>query len=145
MDIVIAAKERTEKGKTMEDSKDFFARMIVTNEEMQCKGYMDFLLHKMKERIANGILDIVSDGNEYVIKMLPEQRIKKPDMLNMNPVEIRQGISVKELVRCMDCKHYDEKCGSCKKSDIIRSDMRIIMPYWYCADGERKEQDDATN
>lgn len=129
----------------MKDSKDYLATMIVTNEEMQCKGYMDFLLHKMKERIANGIINIVSDGNEYAIKILPEERTEIPDRFMNLVTEIRMGISVKELVRCMDCKHYDEKCGSCKKSDIIRSDMRIIMPYWYCADGERKEQDDATN
>ena len=129
----------------MEDSKDYFVARIVTNEETQCNGYMDFLCRNMKEQISNGIIAVVSDGNEYAIKILPEERTEIPDRFMNCVTEIRMGISVKELVRCRDCKHYDEKCGSCKKSDIIRSDMRIIMPYWYCADGERKEQDDATN
>lgn len=43
-----------------------------------------------------------------------------------------------QVVRCRDCKYYGEEYGSCGRTDIIRSDMRIIMPYWYCADGERK-------
>lgn len=43
------------------------------------------------------------------------------------------------VVRCKDCKHYVEEVGACIKSDIIRSDMRIIMPNWFCADGERKD------
>lgn len=138
----------------MEDSKDYFVARIVTNEEMKCNGYMDFLCRNMKEQITNGILAIVSDGNEYAIRMLPEQRIKKPDMLS---VEIRQGLSVKELVRCGECKHGtimknylgDEmvQCG-CEKNPIGRWNdyERWLMPKgFYCADGERKEQDDATN
>lgn len=78
----------------MEDSKDYFVANIVTNEEMQCKGYMDFLFRHMKEQISNGILDIVSDGNEYAIKMLPEKRIERK---GMNSVEVRYGISVKKV------------------------------------------------
>ena len=97
----------------MDNSKDYFVAKIVTNEEMQCNGYMDFLCRNMKEQISNGILAIVSDGNEYVIKMLPEQRIKKPDMLS---VEIRQGISVKELVRCRDCVMWNKEVSSGRKS-----------------------------
>ena len=49
------------------------------------------------------------------------------------------------VVRCGECVYYSDEYGSCGRTDIIRSDMRLIMPYWYCADGERKEQDDATN
>lgn len=45
------------------------------------------------------------------------------------------------VVRCRDCKYYGEEYGSCGRTDIIRSDMRIIMPYWYCADGERKDDE----
>lgn len=121
----------------MKDSKDFFVANIVTNEEMQCNGYMDFLLHHMKEQISNGILDIVSDGNEYAIKMLPEQRIDRPDMLR---VEIRQGISVKELVRCKDCKRWfaikADDDGNVIEYYCVNG---IHSPDWFCADGKRKE------
>lgn len=119
----------------MEDSKDYFVERIVTNEEMQCNGYMDFLCRNMKEQITNGILAIVSDGNEYVIKMLPEQRIKNPDMLS---VEIRKGISVKELVRCVECKHayVNNHCGW---NQYACGENSFIHDYdFYCADGERR-------
>jgi hypothetical protein len=131
----------------MDNSKDYFVANIVTNEEMQCNGYMDFLCRNMKEQISNGILAIVSDGNEYAIKMLPEQRIKKPDMLS---VEIRQGISVKELVRCRECENWDTEYSSGRKS---LGNFRCICQEWsnaedgfyrytaeddYCSYGERK-------
>lgn len=123
----------------MEDSKDYLATMIVTNEEMQCNGYMDFLCRNMKEQISNGILAVVSDGNEYAIKMLPEQRIKKPDMLS---VEIRQGISVKELVRCKECKYcYAEGFVNVRNVCEKHYDFGNVDDDWFCADGERKEQE----
>lgn len=119
----------------MEDSKDYFVANIVTKEGMQYNGYIDFLLRNMKEQISNGILDIVSDGNEYVIKMLPEQRIEKTDMLS---VEIRQGISVKELVRCEKCKHHEvfknRVNGWCNKHE------RPTDVTYFCADGERRKE-----
>jgi len=118
----------------MENRKDYFVEKIVTNEEMQCNGYMDFLCRKMKEQISNGILAIVSDGKEYAIKMLPEQRIKKPDMMS---VGIRQGISVKELVRCHECKYRNDLAPT-KWHPCV--DMAVDDD-WFCADGERKEDD----
>lgn len=117
----------------MEDSKDYFVANIVTNEAMQCNGYMDFLLRHMKEQISNGILAIVSDGNEHIIKMLPEQRIEKPDMLS---VEVRQGISVKEIVRCKDCIHNrGTQPGMVFCPQIVGS---WVEEDFYCADAERR-------
>ena len=118
----------------MEDSKDYFVARIVTKEEMQCNGYMDFLLRNMKEQISNGILDIVSDGNEYAIKMLPEQRIERPGIMT---VEVRNGISVKELVRCGECKRFDNEIGRCTRHEIRPTPF--FMDDFYCADGERKD------
>lgn len=46
---------------------------------------------------------------------------------------------VQEMIRCKDCVYYSDEYGSCGRTDIIRSDMRIIMPDWYCADGKRKD------
>ena len=42
-----------------------------------------------------------------------------------------------ELIRCKDCKHCDDKSNS-----PWMNCMRLRMtttPYWFCADGERKE------
>jgi hypothetical protein len=122
----------------MKDSKDYFVANIVTNEAMQCNGYMDFLRRNMKEQILNGILAIVSDGNEYAIKLLPEQRIEKTDMMS---VEVRQGISVKELVRCGECKHHT--AYRCINDMALWKHMcglghGTIGDDWFCADGERR-------
>lgn len=46
---------------------------------------------------------------------------------------------VQEIIRCKDCVYYLDEYGSCGRTDIIRSDTRIIMPDWYCADGKRKD------
>ena len=114
----------------MENSKGYFVARIVANEAMQHNGYMDFICHDMEEQISNKILDIISDGNEYAIKLLPEQRIKN---LNMTlSVEIRQGISVKELVRCKDCKWFDGQ--GCESLSLYRVDIDF-----FCADGERRD------
>lgn len=37
-----------------------------------------------------------------------------------------------QIVRCKDCKHYDELCQQCERID------GIIQPEFFCADGERK-------
>ena len=53
------------------------------------------------------------------------------------------GICKGELVRCKDCQWYDKDPDMydayCDKNGIAIEDD------FYCADGERKEQDDATN
>lgn len=125
----------------MKDSKDYFVANIVTNEEMQCNGYVDFLLRNMKERISNEILAIVSDGNEYAIKMLPEQRIEKTDMMS---VEVRQGISVKELVRCGDCRRAIPFSVAGNRDAFCHCDLfdATMTRKDFCSYGERKEKTD---
>lgn len=123
----------------MENSKDYFVARIVANEAMQHNRYMDFICHDMKEQISNKILDIVSDGNEYAIKLLPEQRIKNSNMLLS--VEIRQGISVKELVRCKDCKYWNE-CGFGMRDDQCHCSYIDcwVNADFFCAKGERRTE-----
>ena len=38
-----------------------------------------------------------------------------------------------EIVRCKDCKHYDQDTQSC--NDGLDG---IFLPDWFCADGERR-------
>lgn len=44
-----------------------------------------------------------------------------------------------EIVRCKDCKYNDD--GEC----IIKAGWFPVKPNWFCADGERKQEDDNTH
>lgn len=39
----------------------------------------------------------------------------------------------RELVRCKDCKHWEQSNGHCPFNSIFTNED------WFCADGERKE------
>lgn len=122
----------------MSDSKNFHVANMVPNEALDCKGYMGFLVHHMKEQIANGILDLVSDGKEYAISMLPEIRIEQPKIYS---TEVRYEISVQELVRCKYCVHRDpesKKCD-CGGHEMVRGVFLPMPDDYFCADGERKD------
>ena len=41
-----------------------------------------------------------------------------------------------EIVRCKDCKHYDQDTQSCNNGLD-----GIFLPDWFCADGERRDDD----
>ena len=47
---------------------------------------------------------------------------------------------VGELVRCKDCKHRFNGCCYGKKSNRINFGINVSDD-WYCADGERKDDD----
>lgn len=75
-------------------------------------------------------------------ELKPFEVIMRIDFAASKGLEVvEHAEKVQELVRCKDCKYYVEEVGACTRSDIIRSDMRIIMPNWFCADGVKKEQD----
>ena len=120
----------------MDDNEKYFATLI-PNEQMKCSGLIERVIKRMTDEIALGIINLVSDGKEYAIKMLPEQRKEIPNSLGYWSTEIREGISVKELVRCKDCVHHRyEELGMVWCPNIVGS---WVMEDFYCADGERKE------
>lgn len=43
------------------------------------------------------------------------------------------AIESMQIVRCKNCKCYDEQCQQCVRID------GIILPDFFCADGERKD------
>ena len=59
----------------------------------------------------------------------------------MQKEEGNAPITVRELVRCKDCRYWGltnfvhEPTGWCGRQETTRN------PDWYCADGERKEKD----
>ena len=44
-----------------------------------------------------------------------------------------------EIVRCKDCKHWMDIDNGRQKHEMCAQ----LVPEWYCADGERKETEDA--
>ena len=54
---------------------------------------------------------------------------------------VRTWSEIGELVRCKDCKHYlDGGCGNVGSQSPSKKLMGV-KPDWYCADGERREDD----
>ena len=67
---------------------------------------------------------------EYIIKTLDEPGfmvVGEPDCRGMKDEK-------RELIRCKDCKHWDEFGYECK----IKRGWFPAQPDWFCADGERK-------
>lgn len=50
--------------------------------------------------------------------------------------ELMEEHWVGELVRCKDCVFRDDRDGMCEHVQQVRD------PDWYCADGERKDDND---
>lgn len=82
----------------------------------------------MDKWLESGNTFDLSDGADRTVAYISFPKYTKPE-------------DVVRVVRCRDCKYYGEKYATCRRSDIIRSDMRIIMPDWYCADGERRSDE----
>ena len=66
-------------------------------------------------------------------------------------IKFRYGLEVEckqELVRCKDCKHrsnemYDYYDNPNNKVYVCQIHDLANKPDWFCADGERREADDA--
>ena len=72
---------------------------------------------------------------EYIIKIADE-----PDITGGYALQEK----AKELVRCKDCKHgqYEEwDNGECTDKTVYCDMYGIHKPDWFCADGERKQND----
>lgn len=58
---------------------------------------------------------------------------------------IKKGLKMRKgyvrVVRCKDCKHFlDGGCGNTVSLSPSRN-LLAVMPDWYCADGERKDDE----
>lgn len=67
----------------------------------------------------------LSDGADRTVAYISFPKGTKPE-------------DIVRVVRCEDCIYYTKKAGMCGRTDVIRSDFRIIMPNWYCGDGIRR-------
>ena len=85
------------------------------------------------ERIGVAISDLISDGNEYIVKMLPDEQIEQPDICT---VELRKSVAVNRLVRCESCIHRKHPADYC---DMLR---KAYMPdEFFCFYGESENRE----
>lgn len=72
------------------------------------------------------------------------RRYKLGDVWELNFDEIREALSEYQpkIVRCKDCKHY--KDGFCYNPNTYDDEKTRgnTSPNWFCADGERRDDDD---
>lgn len=81
------------------------------------------------DNLLHGLLDKLSDGKEYAVKMIPPQTIPN---IERGTTEIRTAMSMREIVRCKYCKHrFTSGC-------TMRFDYVPFNDDWFCADGEPK-------
>ena len=79
------------------------------------------------QNIAKSALELLKEQSEMIERYNYEAKVTEQSMM----------LLVKErpkIVRCRDCKHYDEQCQQCERID------GIILPDFFCADGEMKPQ-----
>lgn len=122
----------------MSDGKTFYTAQIIPREYNDA-GAVNYIRKRMVEGLGKEVCDLISNGDEYIVKMLPEEAITS---INKNAVEIRQGIEVKRLVRCRECIHRDPEDHRCDCAGHEWFKGRVLpMPDdWFCADGEREEK-----
>lgn len=91
------------------------------------------LAKRAAKRIGHSIMDVVSDGSEYIVKALPETLTEKPEFL---AVEVRKEIAVKRLVRCGECIHRKHPADYC---DMLR---KAYMPdEFFCFYGKSENRE----
>ena len=89
-------------------------------------------------------MDILISANALKESIITERNYITPD--NAHDIGMCNGLSLAhalvliaptvdavEVVRCKDCKHYKSITCSCG--------CHCVSDNWYCADGERKEND----
>ena len=96
-----------------------------------CKNpnYMVFLgdyskAYKYKCMNCNGYFNDVDFEKE------PFQPVWKVECMNTK-------VDMVEVVRCKDCKHWDDHIAECGNPDSICFRNGWCKPDWFCADGKR--------
>lgn len=84
----------------------------------------------------HGVIDVIDDRNcNDIINLLKEQEAQKffvEESGKITPLPV--------VVRCKDCKHYDEAQRGAPRAEKRRYVCDDFNPPddWFCADGERK-------
>ena len=93
------------------------------------QGFVSFLVSQMSRELAYRVVEkIVSDG-DVICTYKGVKSLERPET---EQVEMRTGIDIRPLVRCKDCKYYDQ--GFCE--DVLEG--KGAPEDWFCAGGERR-------
>lgn len=103
-----------------------------------------YCIERMHRELADKLLDEVAAKETCVCSLLP---VEKKEVFDVDySVEFRQGISVRKLVLCKDCKYWHEvheiagnAYGECYHQYSPVAPHRFINGCWFCGDGEAKE------
>lgn len=92
---------------------------------------------EMAEHIDNETFHAICQAGFYIDRKKMVQALKQ-DKERYDDA-YRRGYAKREedIIRCKDCKHYDSETQSC-----LDGLDGIFQPDWYCADAERREDED---
>jgi len=115
----------------MSKDEKAWTAMVIPTSELERDGFAGYAVKRMSEKLALGLLDKLSDGKEYAVKMISPQTIPN---IERGMAEIRTAMSMREIVRCKDCvnaQHREMGMVYCPR--MIGS---WVADDWFCADGE---------
>ena len=119
----------------------------MSEKELRCSRYIENfnppnltekLVHKVCESVADAFLGQIEYGKDYVINT----ELVKEDWADGFGTKYTCNLKFDELVRCRDCKHFDQSApsiNSCRFEAEGHVQWRAAAPDGFCAWGERRE------
>lgn len=103
-----------------------------------------YCIERMHRELADKLLDEVAAKGTCVCSLLP---VEKKEVFDVDySIEFKQGISVRKLVLCKDCKYWAEvdeidglSYGMCNRPCSAITRHSFLNEYWFCGDGDAKE------
>lgn len=132
----------------MQEDKHYIAQRI-PNKFLESMSEPDkdkeiaYCIERMHRELADKLMDEVATKETCVCSLL---HIEKKEVFDVDySVEFKQGISVRKLVLCKDCKYWAEvdeidglSYGMCDRPCSAITRHSFLNEYWFCADGEGK-------
>lgn len=117
----------------MSKSEKYTVVQLVSKEDII--DYGDDLVKHIEDKLKRTISGKVIDRAELSDVIVSLKPIITEQLLT-NQVEYRLNMTVADLVRCKDCKHYNAGV------ECLKEGYGIEYPQdWYCADGERRDDE----
>lgn len=99
---------------------------------------LDYAIQDITHKLADRIVSELEKG-ELICSL---QDVEKRPFYALNCVEIRRKVTLERLVRCENCKYWNE-CGFGMRDDMCHCSR---IDYWtnadfFCADGKEKSDE----
>lgn len=116
----------------MSESEKYTSVQLVSKDSVLAYGddYVKYVVDKLRRTISGKVLDR-AELSDVIVSLKPMRITEQPFW---DQVEYRLNVTVTDLVRCKDCKHYNAGFERLKEGYGIEYPQN-----WYCADGERRE------